>query len=167
MRLTGSWKEGDGTLSKLQPVAILVPVYNKIRVTFLDVQEWINRLTNVLSKIISRNDQFEWDVRLTTTNEFKGKIAAAPLERGERERLLLKPQPRFLWRAILFVFGGEVLEILFDATGFRLSFPVQEIVWRNDSFRAAVGVLLAPPAMQASLTRALTADFLAKLKSSL
>jgi hypothetical protein len=47
------------------------------------------------------------------------------------------------------------------------SFPILMAVWRHDAFRAAMETLLKAPAMQPSLTSALTRRFLTLLKESL
>lgn len=166
---SGDWK--DKATEKqlvLQPVAVLIPVYNKIRVTFLDVQVWLTRLTSVLGLIVpDANTSIEWDVSLTTTNDYKETIQTISLLPGDLERLLLKCQPRFMWRAILRVSGIEVLDLLVDATDMARSFPIIEAIWRHQAFRSAMRTLLTATPMQQSLNDALTRRFLDLLKNSL
>src|SRR5207244_60430 len=122
----GDWiDKATGNPLDLRPVAVLIPVYNKIRVTFLDVQQWVIRLTNILGFIVpDPTTSIEWDISLTTTNEFKDAIKTLSLSSTELERLLLMPQPRYMWRGILRVSEIEVLELLVDATDMARSFPI-------------------------------------------
>src|SRR5207244_3136162 len=147
---------------EIRPEAVLIPVYNKIRVTFLDVLEWLTPLTGFLNLVVpDPGSSLEWDVHLTTTTEYKEMLrGTAYLAAPERERLLFKPQPRFIWRAILRVTGVEVLELLTDATDMARSFPIREALWLNEAFKQGVKTLLTAPAMQPSLNDILGRRFL-------
>ena len=72
-----------------------------------------------------------------------------------------------MWRGLLRVSEVEVLELLVDATDMARSFPVFEAIWLHEGFRSAMDALLKAPAMQPSLTEALTRRFLDLLKDSL
>jgi hypothetical protein len=166
--LKGSWVDrSTGKQLELRPEAVLIPVYNKIRVTFLDVQVWLTRLTGALNLVVpDPGISLEWDLHLTTTNEYKDGLKNRSLPVLEVERLLFKPQPRFVWRAVLRVLGLEVLELLTDATDMARSFPIREAVWLNDSFKQGVRTLLTTSTMQQWLIDALTRRFLDFLKNS-
>lgn len=166
---TGSWvDEATGKPLQLEPIAALIPVYNKIRVTFLDVQEWLTRLNAVLGIVVSDPaENMEWDVALVLSNAFKSETLVSSLSAEMRQHLLFSPQPRFLWRAILRVMGTEAVELVFDATDMARSFPLREAIWRNAGFAGAAKALCSAPAMQPSLEEALTSRFLTFLKSSL
>ena len=150
-------------------MVLLIPLYNKIRITFLDVaQDWLARLHGVFSSLaLNPSADFEWDVRLTTTNNFKRQALVSVPAADERERLLLKPQPRFMWSATLRVFGTDVLELLIDATDMALSFPVRELIWHHSGFKIAAKSLLENALLQASLADALTPRFLTFLKKKI
>ncbi len=165
----GDWKDKATQKSlDIKPVAVLIPVYNKIRVTFLDVEVWLTRLNSVLTLMVpDPANSIEWDISLTTTNEYKELIKGISLEGKDLERLLLSSQPRFMWRALLRISEVEVLDLLVDATDMARSFPILEAIWRHDAFRSAMDALLKAPTMQLSLTSALTRRFLKLLKDSL
>jgi hypothetical protein len=166
--LTGSWIDKTGKPLELHPYVILIPVYNKIRVTFLDVQEWLIRLSRAWSVLVADpKKDYEWDIQLTTTNEFKASLNAGLLSQTEREQLLLEQQPRFLWKAVLRVTGKDAVELLFDATDMARSFPIRSVIWHHSSFRAAVTTLLTAPVTQAALADHLTPRFLDFLKRTL
>jgi hypothetical protein len=166
--LHGDWKdEASGKQLDLQPLAALIPIYSKIRVTFLDVQVWLTRLASVLD-LIADPATIEWDLSLTTTNEYKGTVKGSTvLAAPDLDRLLLTPQPRFIWRALLRLSGIEVFELLVDATDMARSFPIFEAIWHHDEFRQGMNDLLAAPAMQLALTNTLTPRFLQFLKGKL
>lgn len=164
---SGSWKDpSTGQFLRLQPMALLVPIYNKIRVTFRNVVEnWLTRLDSVLLAIIGTVSR-EWDVRLTTTNEFKRDVRNEPTL-VDRETVLLTPQPRFLWVATLTVGGTPVVKVLIDATDMAPSFPVVKVLWMDEGFHDTVKILLSAPQMVSALSDALTPRFLTFLRSSL
>lgn len=167
--LDGSWRDPmTGDFMKLEPIALLIPVYNKIRVTFRDVVEiWLTRLDSVLQSLIPTDSDREWDVRLTTTNSFKGSVKQLGVSPSEQESLLLNPQPRFLWTATLRVDGSSVLEVLFDATDMAPSFPLLNVLWLNLTFYSAARVLFLAPEMAAALADALTPRFVEFIGQSL
>ncbi|MCI0640637.1 MAG: hypothetical protein L0Y72_07140 [Gemmataceae bacterium] len=51
----GSWiAAGSGKRLALYPQVVVVPVYHKIRVTFLDVQQWLTRMTEVMQTLLTQ-----------------------------------------------------------------------------------------------------------------
>jgi len=141
------------------PVAVVVPVYNKIRLTFLDLQKWIAPLDVVLSGIGPGGRRVEWDVHLILSNEFKGELRSdSQLDREIRENLLLTHQPRFWWRAVMRLDGLALCELLFDATGIARSFPLSAIVWRVEGFALAVEKALDDPIKRDFLLNALRSE---------
>jgi hypothetical protein len=81
------------------PRAVVAPVYGKVRLTFTDIQKWLERLTNILRLLSS--SPFEWDVHLALSNERKVRIRAGHAEYDDEtlDRVLLNQHPRFAWRA--------------------------------------------------------------------
>lgn len=145
VQFEGSWRDQKtGQLLKLSPTLVIVPVYNKIRVTFIDVLKWVERFHGLFPLAVPSPEDHEWDVYLTTVNDLKKELRAGP-GAGLRERLLFMPQPRFVWRARLAVRGEMVFEFLVDATDMERSFPVYQAMWHNDAFRLEVQRLLSLP----------------------
>lgn len=130
-----SWKDGRGH-RRLLPTVAIVPVYRKIRVTFLDVREWLLHLDALLALVIGKDVDREWDLHLTTTQELKEQLFAdREIEPQERLGFLFAPQPRFIWRAALTSHGKEVLELWADATDIARSLPIFRFVWRSAEYR--------------------------------
>ncbi len=158
----------DGSQREMLPTAALIPVYNKIRVTFQDVIGWLRRLHVVVEVTVSDPSKtIEWDLHLITTTSYKEEIAGATtLTIAQRERLLFKQQPRFLWRAILRIAGTKSLELLADATGLGRSLPLVDVVWYHQKFKASMKAVLTPAPTQGTLSDILTPRFLDRLKKS-
>lgn len=132
----GQWKDKrTGKVLALQPVFLLIPVYNKIRVTYVDIADWIGRLHSVLGFLLEESSNLEWDIYLTTTNEFKYTIKADRILKDDFERIVTRQHPRFIWRATLR--GGTVpfMDLLADATDMSRSFPIYEQMWYVDQIR--------------------------------
>jgi hypothetical protein len=113
----------------LYPVAVILPVYNKIRLTFLELQEWLERLHFVISSVWPDLDGMMWEIELTMVNTYKTQQRNLGM-RSQRvlEPLLLKPQPRFIWRSLLrSADKTAVLEILADATEVKDSVPFYDL----------------------------------------
>jgi hypothetical protein len=163
----GSWKDSDtGKTLTMTPVVAIVPVYNKIRVTFIDVQKWLTRLTRVLRLLLPEDAEFEWDLHLVTTNDLKRRIVSEVLPDRDRKRILFKQQPRFMWRALLVHGSTPLMELLVDATDMERSFPIHDGIWRHDDFRERLQILLGAEQLQELLSKHLTNRFLAFLKNS-
>jgi len=142
----GEWKdEQTGKILRLYPDFLLVPVYNKIRVTFIDVARYLALLKGLLSVMSLMPDEYEWDLRLTMTNNLKSKIKEENFPPNDLERILLSQQPRFIWRATLRFYGKPFLELFTDATDMERSFPICEQVWYDNEFKETFKARLKDP----------------------
>ncbi|MDM7925738.1 MAG: hypothetical protein QUS35_06935, partial [bacterium] len=134
----GHWKDNQtGKILSLRPNSLLIPVYNKIRVKSTSVLKWLESLTTILSFMLQNEDEFEWDLFLTTINELKRSIKKETFPKKDLERILCQQQPRFIWRAIFRFRSKPILELYADATDMERSFPIYEQVWHNKSFHNA------------------------------
>lgn len=114
------------------PKTVIVPVYHKIRVTFQDVERFLLKLTEVLRLIHSPKKSMEWDLHLTSTNEYKEMIKRqTDISKQTKLMVLLSTQPKYFWRAVLRIEGHAVMELLADATDMSRSFPIFFAVWHN------------------------------------
>lgn len=155
-----SWKDkASGKFLALYPEMIVVPVYPKIRVTFVDVQQWLTRLHALLSVLLKGTGRLEWDLRLITVNEYKKGLRDSQLTEGTREELLLTSLPRYMWRAVLTADNAVLLECLVDATDMMQSAPFQVMLWHNEDLKVAVHKTLQDQSLKDVLRRTLTARF--------
>lgn len=161
VKFHGAWKE------PLEPFAIIVPVYHKIRLAFADLQQWLVRLDRALGLLLSPVMPRCWDVHLTTVQAWKAQLRVeSKVDPAQRERLLLAGCPRFLWRAILQVNGDAVVEVLADATDLERSMPIHDVVWYDEALKGAVHQVLVNASYQAMFKRLLTDRLWSKLEAS-
>lgn len=134
----GTWHL-NGTALRLNPIAIVVPVYHKIRLTFIEVQQALLGLDKLVRAVIPGDLSAEWEIRLTTVNAHKGRVRTNPrLTEQKREAVLLSSHPRFIWKANLRLGGQTRLQILADATEIRGAFPFYAATWYDDSDKVAL-----------------------------
>jgi hypothetical protein len=160
---TGSWFDKTrNQYLKFWPVVAIIPVYNKIRVTFLDIQVWVYRL-NLLFNIVAPGSALEWDVRLTTVNDYKSSLRdSKPPNYIDR---LLQSHPRFIWRADLSIGQSLTFGFLADATDMARSVPIFDVIWHSDPARLITKQHLENPSIQSLLDQLLGASLFEFLKS--
>jgi len=122
--ISTSWKWDKKPIGNVKAVSdiILIPLYNKVRIAFNTIQSLIiyfDRFIEVMrgKGFLSSGQRLEWDIRLTTINQFKNNISKLTCLTGDLKRsILLNRMPRFLWRATARCEETYVLDLLFDAT---------------------------------------------------
>lgn len=160
----GSWQDAStGKHLTLRPKVAIVPVYHKIRVTFLDVQTWLTRLTSMLQLLFPPPLKLEWNLHLTTTNQYKQLLKTSALTKDLIEPLLLQQHPRFIWRALLTIEGQPVFELLADATDMARSFPIYRAIWHDANLKEAFSKIRSTaqghPPLKEALTKMLSRPF--------
>jgi hypothetical protein len=162
-----SWKDPKtGKFLALYPEMIVVPVYNKVRVTFLDVQKWLTRLHALLGIFLKTAGRLEWDLRLTSINEYKSFLRDSNFDEGSRRNLLLSTFPKYMWRATLRANDIDLLDCLVDATDMMQSAPFHVMIWHSQALKAEVHKALIDPSLADVLRATLTARFAELLKES-
>lgn len=163
----GSWTE-QKTNKKLRmyPEVIIIPIYHKIRLRFIDVQILLTRLHDVLTSFLSTlNLNLEWEISLSRSNDYKVAAKAShALYKGHIESLLMEPHPRFIWQALLRNNNQPTLELLIDATDMQRSFPVYQMIWHDDAVRHRVEMIANAPSLQHILLSMLSEPYLSFLK---
>jgi len=167
VHFTGTWERGGNHLP-LVPKLIVVPVYHKIRVTYLDIQVWVDRLTAVLSTVVfGQGDGMEWDVHLTMTNQIKREMKeSGQLAPDELDSFLFSSQPRFMWCAILRWDGVPLMRLFFDATGMSRSLPLFTVLWHDTEFKVAMRAYFEMDPIRDLLIHYLTRPFFEELRKS-
>jgi len=114
--------EGRTGVFRAVPMILLAPLYHKIRIPFHAVFNMINSVDTVLRSLADNvafpNDQPpEWDIYLTTVNDFKTSVMEHDGVTGDYAHTLLTRQyPRFLWRCSALADDRLLFDLLFDAT---------------------------------------------------
>jgi hypothetical protein len=127
-----------------EPISIIVPLYTKIRVVFLDVFRWVKKFHDFLkafNRIIETN--IEWNIYLCELNTFRNQVLSGRLYKQDRSRLLRKSLPHYIWRIELNTLdGNKILEIIADATDMKRSFFFKDMVYFNSQFKTDIHNLL-------------------------
>jgi hypothetical protein len=154
--------------AEITPIAVLVPLYHKVRLTFLDVHSWLNRLNGAIKLVFPADARYEWDVALCFSNEYKAFVRESESAAPEvKRRILMSSQPRFIWRCALRLNGTDLMHIIFDATGIARSFPVYMVSWWHSALADILKMLFSNPALDQQFRQILTDRFFDLLKRGL
>jgi hypothetical protein len=124
----------------LIPLAVVVPIYPKIRTGFREVIKYLPQISVLAAGGGANPTQFEWDVFLTSGNEFKKVLRNDQLytNHARRESLLIEGFPKYVWRCILRVDKKPFVEMLLDTTAMVHGFAVCHILWHETGAQAAI-----------------------------
>jgi hypothetical protein len=139
----GSWRDNSGLQQRLTPLVAIVPIYNKIRLSFLDIVPWAIRFHPLAQGSLPPGSDLEWDIALTTTAAYKSNVHAMNLSDLRKTSLLTVNQPRFFWRLLLRSNDREVAELLADATSFGRAFPIIAVNVFDDAMATQAEAILA------------------------
>lgn len=129
--LDTSWKSLESDLPIIARMdTIIVPLYNKVRISILTIFGIINALeiqfqgmyekvNEILEgKLKIKNAPISWDIHLSDVNTLKKElVAVSPSEiESNKVEILKHPLPKYMWRATAFIGSKKEFEILFDAT---------------------------------------------------
>jgi hypothetical protein len=127
---------------KMTPKVVIIPIYNKIRVTFLHIHKWVTRLSDVVTVTLPGSPEVEWDVHLISTNDLKQKLKDSSVSVESLERFRFVQHPRFIWRVLLRIDRQVAMELLADATDMDRSMPVYAVTWHApDTLQALIDLL--------------------------
>ncbi len=97
------------------PKLLLIPLYNKIRIPFNIILKTIFKYDRLI-KDATQNaiPQIEWEIFLSTNNEFKAEIFNDS-NLPNKDDLLTLRLPKYIWRTICYC-DNKKIELVFDAT---------------------------------------------------
>lgn len=100
------------------PDFVLLPLYHKIKIPFSLIHDEMVVLNSLMDTWRGGVEPPEWDIFLTTVNDYKSSIRSEYAELGVDFRdCLYARMPRFLWRVSVRREGVIQMDFLFDATG--------------------------------------------------
>ncbi|MDP2157450.1 MAG: hypothetical protein Q8K68_07065, partial [Nitrospirota bacterium] len=123
--LSTSWRGSSGVIGSARavPVAILVPLYHKMRITYDVIERIVINFDSSVETFRSNGlipqlgKRLEWDLFLSTINDLKEEILQSrDLDEAERIEVLTERMPRFVWRATAVIDKKPIVELVFDAT---------------------------------------------------
>lgn len=118
------WSDANRNVGDIRaiPTILLIPLYHKIRIPFATILNsiiYFNSFIEFLraNHFLSLANFLEWDIYLTSINDFKSESLIEKNLLGEELRSILEsPLPHFMWRATAKNNNQLVLDVLFDAT---------------------------------------------------
>ncbi|MCK4404241.1 MAG: hypothetical protein KAW02_04050 [candidate division Zixibacteria bacterium] len=132
VRFKGTWSTLHGQDAWLDPVYVIVPVYHKIRIKFLEVLKWPHRLTQFFQFLgltsTSGPLRLRWDIFLSTVNELKNSLRVLMPNSQLLKCINVRSHPRFIWRVRAYHETVPLFEMLVDATDIARSF-FPYLVW--------------------------------------
>ncbi len=114
-------------------IAVIIPVFPKIRLSYDDVEAItivLNRLLDKAFASIIRFD-FSWEIKVDYGINFKSEIKESNLSDTEKEELLYKSLPRYVWISSCSIGKIKIFDFLFDATDLAKSMFASDIVSYN------------------------------------
>jgi hypothetical protein len=125
------------------PKQLIIPIYNKIRVSCANIITIVAGLGNFLKIILGDGEetQIEWDIHLTQINDYKKQLRVSN-DNGKYNFLLLRSHPKFIWRIILIYKENTTLELLSDATEMPGAFSIYELFWHDEEFKNIIHYLM-------------------------
>jgi hypothetical protein len=159
--LSTSWKTESGLPGKVLavPEVLLVPLYHKIRIPLDRVQNVILQIDVILEgwrqeNLLPINARLQWDVFLSTVNDFKeSAFHASTLSGDDRLSVLSCPLPHFIWRATARLNEKPMFDLLFDATDIEQGACFAHAIVYDDELDNAIHAMVIQPEVEEKLCR--------------
>lgn len=132
------WRDEDGNPQTLccAPHLAIIPVYPKIRLTYIALHGWLDRLASVLEEYASKlgidPKELEWDVRIALSEDFKSELRDLP-NSPAISSVLLRPYPRYIWRITIQMAHRKVADVTADATELEDAFPFLDAIYYDST----------------------------------
>lgn len=122
------WSQGVDSIYLSKPNLIIVSVFEKIRIPYLDIRIATSDLNKFLGFLFRetgfKGSDLEWDIRLYMGHDFKKKVLqeskSAQNATSELLKILSFPLPKYVWISeLISKTDGSLGYFIFDATGLR------------------------------------------------
>jgi hypothetical protein len=117
LKLETSWKKGNENLLA-DVVSIIVPLYEKIRLKYEDIYEYVLLMDLYFNKVPIIKEELVWDIYLEKSNKYKEQIRGFDMDnKNLKKKILVSPLPKYVWiaRALLRE-NNLIFEFVFDST---------------------------------------------------
>lgn len=166
----GTWSTPAGPEAWLRPVNLIVPVYHKIRIKFLEVLKWPNRLTQFFQSLgwtqPSGPLMLRCDIFLTTVNELKSNLRTRCSDVQLLKAVLLRSHPRFIWRIRAYHENTPLFELLADGTDIARSFLPYLIWFEHPGFGQVIRSQIGRSDWDNNVTNYLSSKFVQLLREA-
>ncbi len=144
---------GPGTYIA-KPETLLIPLASTIRISFGTISDLVRELDGFMEQarlcdtLEITSERIEWDIYLSSIQDFKQDVfKSTELKKEEKLRILTKPLPLYVWRAIAYDGTKPLLELVFDSTDLEQGRLLLATVSYDDEFldefRAAARSILS------------------------
>ena len=145
-----SWRGKDNKIGSMRavPMALLIPVYHKIRIPYDLIQAKITYFDDSFIEVLrsgsitNLTQRLEWDIFLTTQNDFKSDLLQSDILPAKlKQEILTSSMPRFLWRARASCGEKYILELIFDATEIEQGLTLNRAIgYEEELFKTIVNI---------------------------
>jgi hypothetical protein len=143
--LTTTWKDKQGHKGNVYglPIAILIPIYHKIRIPlpFICDEKVIDFIKFVcfITKYYPFTEKWLWKIKLETVNSYKTRIHENKnLKEEKRIEILTKPLPHYIWVISSFLGDKPVMEMVFDATDLE---QANSLILVNEYYKGIISTI--------------------------
>lgn len=155
IRVTEKSNEETDEPELYKAIGALTGVYHKIRIPFGSIKRICtsmhNRLIEITEEALGGKEggddalvflsTFEWVIKIEEVSIFKAGILNSDLDGAEKENLLTRSLPRYMWVAEVYSEDDMVGKFLFDATDIPQGNHLLEIVSFDEGFRELIQLL--------------------------
>lgn len=149
--LKSPWTEKSNETKNAKPVAVIIPVLPKLRISYDDIEPiiiWINELL-ILAYPHFKTD-LVWDIKIQHSEDFKRSVQNSDLldnnvnlDRDLRYRILQESMPKYIWVCTCYSETNEIVVFTFDATGLANDMLGLKSVFYYSEIKAALAEFLA------------------------
>lgn len=123
--LKSPWTEYTEETIQARPIAVIIPVLPKLRISYDDIEPIIIGINGILSSAYPNfNSDLTWDIKIQHSENFKKSIKNSALldndDSGDlaiKYKVLQKSMPKYIWVCTCFSKENEIIVFTFDATG--------------------------------------------------
>lgn len=139
--LSTTWSEIDGC--DVAVTAIIIPLYPKIRISYVDIEPLVRGYDTLLSLFLNKyiKKDLVWDIRVLLNQNYKEELQLElnpPSDYPEKLHLLTQSLPKYLWVADCYIAENKFLQIIFDATGVSQAMLGLQVIIHNDDLKSLI-----------------------------
>ena len=136
-KISSSWNLMTQNKKTAKCVALIIPVYHKIRIPFEDIESKVLGLHNILEEHLKDiiKESIVWDIQLFLSEEFKLKFKESelldlrnPVDQALQYKFLTRNFPKYIWVATMSIGNQTIFNFIYDATGLSGSNLIHTVV---------------------------------------
>lgn len=126
--ISSSWTLHTDEVVNCMPIAIIIPVFQKIRISYEEIESSTKGLNYFIHRELGYQLNFKksWDIKLHYSSDYKELVKYSGLLNPDifkENELLLNflttPLPKYIWVSTLYFGEYQIMDFIYDATGLR------------------------------------------------